>query len=191
MKITDVAVRALPFLALLVVGIAIGWYLKPAQTQIQEKLKVVEVEKQVVVTHDVVKIQVVRVKDSQLLEKIHRETVTEKRPDGTVVTRSTEDKNIDSVVHDKENNTQVQVVTVEKQVIVKEQVDKVIKPVLPNWSVGVMAGLQPSTSPTFDLLHAVYGLEVRRRIVGPLWVGAWGHSGSQIGTYGLSLNLEF
>ncbi len=58
--------------------------------------------------------------------------------------------------------------------------------VRPDWSVTALVGAQPGWP-----LVPVYGGAVERRLVGGLWLGAWGHSGGPAGTYGLQARLEW
>lgn len=176
--------KVLPFLAVAVLclggGAALGWGLKPDVVKVEEKLKVVEVEKQVVVEKEKVVVQVVKVKDTQVVERWHREKTTS--PDGTV--KEVEDKNIDSVVKEKENSTEVKVVEVEKQVVVEKQVDRVIKidPVLAQWRVGVSGGAQFLTA-QLPAPVVVLGVDAERRIAGPIWVGLAGSVNAQVSAF--------
>jgi hypothetical protein len=99
------AVRSLPYLATAVVGVGIGWGIKPDQVRVEEKVRVETVEKQVVVTHETVRVEVVKVKDSQVVERFHREKTETKSPDGTIVKKETEDRNVDTIVKEKENTS--------------------------------------------------------------------------------------
>lgn len=192
--------KAMPYLAMLVIGVGIGWWAKPDVVRIEEKIKTIEIEKQVVVTQEKVRVEVVKVKDVQVVERWHREKTEEKRPDGTVITKEVEDRNIDSKMVEKENNVQVKVVEVEKQVIVEreKQVERKIEPVLPQWHLGVLAGV----APRFDVpteTSAIVGVEAERRIVGPIWLGAWGMTGIPVvgavhltnTALGIKVGLEF
>lgn len=175
-KLKELAPKALPYIAVLVVGIAIGWGVKPSQVETREVLKVVEVEKQVVVEHETVRVEIVKVKDTQVVERWHREKTEERKPDGTVTTKEVEDKNIDSIVKERENSTEVKVVEVVKEVVVEKEVfkEKIVTPVLAQWHVGVLGGVQPQFSPSIGVASWAVGGEVERRIVGPLFLGVWG-----------------
>lgn len=158
-----VIIGAVLSVVLFIGGAGLGWALKPEVVRVEEKLKTVEVEKQVVVVQEKVRVEVVRIKDSQVAERYRKETVHS--PDGTV--RQTEERNIDTVVKEKENTVEVKVVEVEKQVVVEKQVEKLVKvePVLPNWQVSLIGGIElPTPMP-------VVGLSVDRRIAGPFWAG--------------------
>lgn len=182
--------KLLPYAAVLVVGIGIGWGVKPAQVRVEEKLKEVTVEKQVVVTQE--KVNVVHVKDTQVVERWHREKTEVKTPDGTVTKKEVEDKNVDSVVH--ENTNSVKVVEVEKQVVVVQDrvVEKKVEPVLAQWHLGVLGGVSPQFSPTIGVNSWMVGGEVEHRVVGPLFVGVWGMgSTTGQGLGGLKVGAEF
>lgn len=53
----------------------------------------------------------------------------------------------------------------------------------PQWKVSAMAGLGAN-----NLTLPIYGAEVQKRLLGPIFVGAWGNSNRE---GGLSLGLEF
>ncbi len=192
--------KAIPYAVVLLVGVGAGWAAKPDVVKIEEKIKVVEVEKQVVVQHETVRVEVVRVKDTSVIERWHREKTETKSPDGTVVLKEVEDKNIDTIVHDKENNTEVKVVEVIKEVVVEKVVvqEKVITPMLAQWHLGVLVGTAPRfDSPTDTPL--LLGIEAERRIVGPVFAGAWVMAGSPVvgafrvtnAAVGLKMGFEF
>jgi hypothetical protein len=167
------------YVATAAIAAFVAWSIKPDRTEVQEKIKVVEVEKQVVVEKEVLKVEVVRVKDTQVVERWRREKTETQSPDGTVVKKETEEKNIESIVKEKE--TAVKVVEVEKQVIVeKEKLVKVeTKPVLPNWHVSVSAGLAPRL-PDFPTSPIMLGVDVERRIAGPVFLGGYIMGGSPV-----------
>jgi hypothetical protein len=175
-------------------GIAIGWGFKPDVVKVEEKTQVVEVEKQVVVVQEKVRVEVVKVKDTQVVERWHREKTDETKPDGTRIVKEIEDRNVDSIVKEKENSTEVKVVEVEKQVVVEKEVvkEKVVTPMLAQWHVGALVGLTPQFLPTVGVQNWVIGAEVERRIVGPVFGGVWGAgttTGQGMG--GLKLGVEF
>lgn len=192
--------KAVPIVVALLVGIGAGWFAKPDVVKVEEKLKVVEVVKEVVVQHETVRVEVVRVKDTQVVERWHREKTETKTPDGTVVTKEVEDKNIDSIIKEKENSTEVKIVEVIKEVVVEKEVikEKVVTPMLAQWHLGVLVGTAPRfDSPTDTPL--LIGVEAERRILGPVWLGAWGMAGSPVvggfkvvnASLGLKVGFEF
>ena len=169
----------------LLAGAGIGWALKPDVVKIEERVKTVEVEKQVVVVQEKVKVEVVKVKDTQVVERYRRER--NQSADGAF--REVEERNIDSVITEKVTKTEVKVVEVEKQVVVEKEVQKLVKvdPVVKDWHVGVMGGT--------ELLAPVpvFGAEVERRIAGPFWLGIWGNANTHLsrGQVGLKVAVEF
>jgi len=183
----------------ILIGTGLGWKLKPDVVKTETQIKVVEVEKQVVVEHESVRVEIVKVKDVQVVDRWHREYEQTKSPDGTVITKETEDRNIDSIVKEKENNTEVKIVEVIKEIVVEKEVNKIVTvtPVLAQWHMGLMAGVAPRLD-NVALTPVMVGIEVERRILGPVWVGAWGMAGSPVtgfnvvnGTAGLKLGVEF
>jgi hypothetical protein len=189
-KILPYLPKVLPYIAVLVVGVGVGWTVKPTQVKVEERLKVVEV----VVQHETVRVEVVKVRDTQVVERWHREKTETKTPDGAVVTKEVEDKNIDTVIHDKTQSETVKVVEVEKQVVVEKEriVEKTITPVLAQWHVGVLGGINPSIIPVPMVSSYFVGGEVERRILGPVFLGVWG-AGTTAGQAfgGLKLAAEF
>lgn len=180
-KLLELLKKGWPFLAVLAIGVGIGWALKPDQVRVEEKIKVVEVVKEVVVTQEKVRVEVVHVKDTTVVERWHREKTEEKKPDGTVVTKEVEDRNIDSVVKERENSTEVKVVEVVKEVVVNRDVvvEKVIEPVLPQWMVGLGVG----AAPRFDNLAStpiMLSVSAKRRILGPFFLGLQLQAGSPV-----------
>lgn len=171
---TKVIVFIITHLVLLALGVVAGWYMKPDVFKIEEKIKVVEVEKQVIVEKEKVRVEIVRVTDKSVVERWRRESTETQLPDGTLTKKTTEEKNIDTIV--KDVTTNVKVVEVEKQVVVERQVqvDKIIKidPVLENWSVSLLAGIQPRLIPQLET-DIVLGVQAERRIAGPFWGGIW------------------
>lgn len=185
---------AIAFIAF-VGGGAVGWAIKPDQVRIEEKVRMVEVEKQVVVTQEKVRVEVVKVKDTQTVERYRKEKTTS--PDGTI--REVEERNIDAVSKETVNNTEVKVVEVEKKVEVEKQVDRVVKidPVLAQWRAGLMVGASLQVD-NIAKSPIMVGVEAERRIAGPVWIGVWAMAGSTVQqfqltqpTAGLKLAVEF
>lgn len=189
---------ALGFLAATALWTSIG--IGPEKLKVEEKVKVVEVEKQVVVAKEVVRVEVVRVKDTQIVDRWRREKTETQTPDGTLTKREVEERNIDTVVKEKETKAEVKVVEVVKEVVVDREkvVEKRIEPVLPNWHAGALVG----AAPRFDQPLAtpvMVGLEVERRVAGPVWLGGWAIGGSPVvGGFaltnvavGLKVGMEF
>lgn len=179
--------------ALLGAGLAIGRYMLPPQTIVTEKIH--EVTKTQVVTQVKTEVQIVKVHDTEQQQKIHRTIVEGIDPPGCKSKTTTEDINVDSVVHDNTNSTQIQYVdrTTEKwQDRIVEKETKVLTQ--PDWSVYAGVGLDITHYLGQDQ-HGIPGMQglvvqagVDRRIVGPFWMGLWGNSE---GVAGLNLRVTW
>ena len=174
---------------------ALGRYGTPERVVVQEKVQIVEVERErvVVVEKEVEKKVYLQAESS----RIHRESHEVDHPDGTKERHLTEDINVDRVVKDVE--VRVVEVEVEKERVVEKEVEKRVlieKTVpMPDWRVTALAGANAPALPgllngnRFDTLeHMAFGAQVERRIWGPVSAGAWGLTSGQVG---LSLSLEF
>lgn len=183
----------LAMVVLLVVGFVAGANLNPQPERVVEKVRIEQVEKQVVVVQEKVRVEIVKVKDTQVVERWHREKTETKTPDGAVVTKEVEDKNIDTLVKEKENNVEVRVVEVEKQVVViqKQETEKIIDN-QKRFRVGLLVGVHPDILPVPKINSYAVGGELDVRIIGPVWIGAWGMgttAGQALG--GLAAGVEF
>lgn len=173
---------------------AFGRYAVPPELVIQEKLKVVEVVKEVVVEKIVEKEKKVYIADTK--DRTRTETTHTKSPDGTETTKTVEDKNIESVVKETEIkfvDREVikfvdRVLEVDKSLDLKQMAAK-------DWRVGPMVGLdiprlarQVDASAVDPLSFLAVGIQVERRIVGPISVGAYGMSNGMVGA---TLTFEF
>jgi hypothetical protein len=175
-----------------VVAFAFGRYLVPEKVVVQEQVKLVEVEKQVVVAQEKVRVEKVYIQEES--KRIHREEHTVAHPNGMVETRKTEDINVDKVV--KENGIQYVdreiIKEVEKRVDVEKVVEKRVEvQVRPDWKVTPMVGLDVPRviqNPVAAQSAIVFGGQVERRILGPISAGAWGLSN---GNAGVSVTVEF
>ena len=126
------------------------------------------------------KIVEVRVKDTAVVT--HRVVVTVSRPDGTV--EKTEVEDTAAVTNEK---TATDHARTEDHAGVIEHI-KIETAILPDWRVSAKVGVSLGDLSFSALPPLVYGGAVERRIVGPLWGGAWGLSN---GTVGISLTFEF
>jgi len=133
---------------------------------------------------------------------VHTVKKTEKRPDGSVTTTvETEDKtktDTKTETQDKEHKAEVQIV--EKLVYKDHETIKTIERNRPQWSLSLMPGLdvagvlghsQPYNlfpSQNYLLKHAIIGMSIERRILGPVSAGLWMNSA---GMAGLTFRLEF
>lgn len=98
-------------------------------------------------------------------DHIHTVTVTVAKPDGSKVTTITQDNN--SVVS-KDTDTNSSTVTVYNK---------------PQWKISGMAGANYNSLST-----PIYGGQVERRVLGPVFIGIWGFNNKSAG---LSAGLEF
>lgn len=190
---TKAIIGSVVAIVLFVAGVAAGWYAKPDVVKTEVKVQVVEVMKEVVVVQEKVRVEVVRVKDTQVVERWRREKTETQSPDGTVTKNEVEEKNIETVVKEKENTVEVKVVQVEKEVVVEREkiIEKRVDVALAQWHLGVMGGATPQFLPTPGLNSWSLGGHVERRIVGPLFLGVWGMgSNTGLGTVGISVAGE-
>jgi len=113
-------------------------------------------------------IQIKREEVVKEVEVVKRDVVTVekiiKRPDGTVETeKRTEDKSTETVNKDTKSK--------EASVVVNLK---------PQWKAQGLVGLSKDGE--------VYGAGIERRIIGPVFMGAWGNTAKQVG---ISLSVEF
>jgi hypothetical protein len=109
----------------------------------------------------------------------HVETREERRPDGAVITTRTEDEREDThaaAVVGAASTTHA--IASERTVIVREQAR-------PSWRLTAAAGWKLDAP---ELRPQVYGLDVSRRVAGPVWLGAWARTDR---TAGVSLAVEW
>jgi hypothetical protein len=193
-KIKDFALKTLPFLLLFLLGAWVGWGFKPEQVRVEEKWQIKEVEKQVVVTQEKVRVEVVKVYEKDTSKKTHTETVVTKAPDGTTTTKVVEDTSADSSTKNTQtSNTSKEVAKTDTVEVYKEETgSKVTEPVLPKWHVGALMGVQPSLVP-LNFTTVFFGAEVEHRLAGPLWVGGIVSTTSTFttGQIGIKLAVEF
>lgn len=192
-----------PLLAVAVVcllaGIGIGWGCKPAVVETKEVTKDVIVEKKVV-DEEAVQTEVEkRVKEITAQMDSHQVVVVVTKPDGSKTETTTTDTHSKNDTKDTTDQTKTQIVTVVKEVQVDHTVtvEKTVTPVLAQWHVSILAGVAPrfdapSTTPI------MIGVEAERRIVGPVFVGAWVMAGSPVTGFnvtnaavGLKVGIEF
>lgn len=189
-EVKEKAKKVLPFVIVAVVfllgGAGLGWGLKPDVVQIEEKEKIVTVEK--VVDRVVEKLVEVKVKDTQYVERWHTVKTTTK--DGAVT--ETTDKTKEAVVKDTVNTAKdtETVKTVEVEKVVTREIK--ITPVLAQWRVGVSGGAQFLTA-QFPAPVVVLGVEAERRIAGPIWVGVVGSVNAQVSAFDIraEVAIEF
>jgi hypothetical protein len=181
---------AIGLLLLSAFSFGLGRLMASERIEYREKVKVLTVEKEKVVFRE--KALETKTLDREKSGKTTRKTTEIERPDGT------KEKTTEEVTEEKEAEKQVQVRyvdrVVEKQVeVVKEvekEVEKIVEKPLPDWRLSPMVGLNVPGVIDAGLSdrQLVLGVEIQRRLIGPLSGGIWGLSN---GAVGLSLSLEF
>lgn len=156
--------------AVLAIGVAIGRF--TALTKTVEKVKTVEVTKEVAAktneedTHNATQ--------ADIRSVTHWRVRYVQRPDGTVVTSASGDSGKSSdreTTHETaKRETEIKYVDryIDREKLVIKETEK------PAWGVAARAGL--SSGPRF-----VYGAEVSRRVLGPLWLGAYATTAKEAG----------
>lgn len=136
---------------------------------------------------------------SQLKKSIHKEKTSTTYPDGRVEAKEVVDINVEKTVQTTEVRevtrdvvvVQEKVVTVDR--IVEKEVlkEKVTEAPKPQWKVSPLVGVNIrdlSLGQGLTTGPLAFGVKVDRRIVGPVFLGAWGISSGQAG---LSVGMEF
>jgi hypothetical protein len=103
------------------------------------------------------------------------------RPDGTREERTETTRGVDVERTEKTASAQ----TVERERLVYRDRSVTVERSRPDWRVGALVGVDPFHQLSGSLL---YGGHVERRVLGPVWLGAWGLSSRAVG---LSLSFEF
>ncbi len=101
--------------------------------------------------------------------------MTHREPDGSSTTTTTSDT-------ETHTNTGT---TTDATTDTKTASSTVTESYRPQWRVTGLVGVELHASPGL-----VYGAQVERRLAGPFWVGAWGHTGAAP-VVGLSLGVEW
>jgi hypothetical protein len=182
MKKQHVVGLAAAGLLLFLLGLGLGWNRAPVKTEVVTQVKEVEVIKEVEVVKEVIKVEQVRV--AEKAKKVRRTEKTVTKADGTTEVTKTED--ISSDTHVSENTQSEGKKDTTKATDTSRTTDTKTKTVTSsqaNWIVSGIIGRK-------DLLQPApqFGAQVQRRLAGPLWVGAYGLTG---GNVGLSMGVEF
>lgn len=188
--------KALPYLVVLAIGVAIGWEMKPDQYKVEEKIveKDKIVEKMVV---DEVRTQQEIAKRTAELEANYRKRVaklTITKPDGTKIEKETTVVEENTKVKEEETKKTDTVDTkkevVEKIVYRDVETVKVVTPVEPQWMVGLGVGF----APRFDNLGnspLMLQVQARRHILGPFWLGLQVQAGSPVTVFNVTNAAAF
>lgn len=127
----------------------------------------------------------------------HTKKIIIERKDGTKITKVDTNTSTHVVKKEVEIRYVDRVVTQVKEVEKKVEVTKTVEKALPNWTVSAKLGttfndfkvtpVAPYVSPF------LLGVEVDRRIVGPVWLGAWGTTDLHLKSVsgGLSVGVQF
>ncbi len=170
-------------------GLVLGRF--STKPQIQEKI----VTKEVIKTVEVEKVQDNKQDSKKEAKDEHKVVVVVRKKDGTITTKTVVD------THDRQVEVKTEIKYVDRVVSVDKEVEKRVEikitPKEVNWQFSANFGIR------FDNLAlvpnppyfkpALIGLEVDRRVIGPVWVGAWGLTDLQMSTKaaGLSLKLQW
>jgi hypothetical protein len=147
-----------------------------------------------VVTKDVVRVEIRDVIKTQVVHDVQtvHDTETKLR---TVTRWQTTPGGVTTVVQEVARDTQAETKRADhidaKQDRETQQTSVTVHTVdaRPTWSVSLMPGAQLAGARAVDLYGPlVLGVAIERRILGPVWLGAWG---STSGAAGLSLRGEF
>jgi hypothetical protein len=146
--------------------------------------RVVTVDKVVTQTQTVEKVRTITVHDvaEAKAAEVRTVTVTKYRwlPGGITEAEATTTRQADT--HETKQAhavaTQDRAVDVRAQTVELHTVERV--PVLPQWSVSVMPGVDLRGISSLPY-HAVVGASVERRILGPIFVGLWGNTAGAAG----------
>lgn len=170
----------------LFLGAVAGRYASPAKVVVQEKVKTVEVEKQVVVVQEHVKVE--RVEVATESRHVRRQETTTRAPDGTTTTVKTEEEATDK------STTAVVVAEAKKDTFAEtskreatESKSKTVTESRPQWKASALAGVDLATA-LHGELRPIYGGALERRVLGPFSAGVWALSN---GTAGLSMSIQF
>ena len=169
----------------------VGRYTTQATVVVQEKIKIQEVEKQVVVVQKEVEVKVVKV-----VEKVTdaaKTTVVQTKPDGTSTTTITENTHSDTHTNTNTDATGKDTVVASKESAKTSEQSKVTQTSSqPNWAVGVQGGysLQDAGKSYVPGLptRTVLGVTVEKRLAGPFFVGLWANNYAMLGA---SLRVTF
>lgn len=174
-----------------------GRYSRPARVEVREHTVTQTQIVEKIVNHDVIQTQVVH--DTVKVDNVVTKIVWEKAPDGTVrtvetITDLSKTAEQTSAASQHVTDTRTDVSASSKTETTKSTVTEYARPA---WSVAVMPGLDlrglasdgiSGLSTASLVKRGVLGVSVDRRIIGPVFVGAWGNTS---GAGGLTVRVEF
>lgn len=196
MKLPVIIILAL---VILLIGYVTGRHMTPPRVITQDKVQVVEKQTTVIEQKIDTTALLKAIQDISKTTNVIRSVVTEKKPDGTVVTHDTIEDHSTTVSHSDETTTTgkqtITNATGEKGKTTVEEHLKIIEKPLRAWLLGIDVGyhlpslwgqdIRPNLSPVTGM---VFGLHAGHRLFGPIWAGLWVQSTLNTG---LSLGLEF
>lgn len=181
-----ILVAAVPVAALL--GVLIGRFTVHPRVETVEKVKYQD--------RTVWKDRIVEAKassdDTSKVKAVRTVTVVKTRwlPGGVVEKEATTTAAKDTTATEaKRENTHRTIDSEAQKATVTEMTKTVTVDARPNWSVSLMPGIQFAGEKAVTLYGpGVLGASVERRIIGPVWMGAWG---STSGAAGISIRSEW
>lgn len=156
---------------LLALAFASGRFLAPTKVQVKTVEKVVTVDRVVE--------KRVEVQAESKAKVVYRDRTIIQKQDGTTERRNVrlESDSADTGSASGDDSLK-EVVRVDDRAS-----EKTVERYAPDWNIGVMTG------PSFGRSHgATYGAMVERRVLGPIWLGAWGMSSKEAG---IIIGLQF
>lgn len=177
--------RPVAGLAALALAFAFGRYATPPKTVTHETVRTVTVED----TRSKEQVRALTAQITELQKTTHRVTKTAKHADGSSETTTTVDT---SVATKTETHTDTEKTKTEEQhskTDVARTVTKTVTSDRPTVRVSLLAGVELAHLGTPQVLGPIaLGGMVEGRILGPVWIGAFGLSS---GTAGIALSIEF
>lgn len=185
----------LPLLTLLL-GIGVGFFAKPAK--VTEKEKIVYQDREVTKTVEVEKKVDTKNTDLDQKKATHTVEVAVTKPDGSKTVTTTTDENLNTQVKEVEIQyvDRVKEVEVTKEVIKTVEVEKTTENQA-NWHAAFLIGTSTqnfSITPTAPWVNPlILGLDVDRRVLGPVSLGLWVQTTSKFNSIagGLSVGASW
>lgn len=195
-----IAIAILAVLLLFAGGYATGRYAAPDKVVVTEKTVTIQ-QDHVVTQVDTDKI-LNALKTLNVQKDVHTVRIIEKEKDGTTkVTVTQDDKSKSEASNQVQDKEKAQTVKVEDHIVYKDrEVTKTIERNRPAWVFSLQPGFEFGTAlglggQPYNLLnralpglHVMTNVTIERRLIGPLFIGAWASTHLD---GGLSLRLEF
>lgn len=170
-------------LALVALGYGLALFTRPAKVEVKEKITYQDK----IVYQDRVVEKTVYVEAKKTTKQ--KTTKIVKTPDGTKTTEIVENTKTDTDKSTKTDTDATKTVYVDREVV--KEVTKTVTN-HDNWRVGVNFGLPLGNALVGDNGNNLYyGLAIDRRVVGPLWVGAYGTTDGDYTILGIGVSGTF